>query len=51
MAMYSTLSRMEIDWNLVKIADYPTYRGYAAKLVFGVIVKYHSNLLFILNSV
>ena len=51
MAAGSTIVRMGIIWNLVKIADYPTYRGYAAKLASAVIVKYDSNLLSILNSV
>ena len=39
MAVDSTVVKMGIDWNLVKIADYPTYRGYAAKLTSAVIVK------------
>ena len=51
MAVDSTVVKMGIDWNSVKIADYPTYQCYAAKLTSAVIVKYYSNLLFILNSV
>ena len=51
MVVDSTVVKMGIDWNLVKIADYPTYRGYAAKLASAVIVKYNSNFLFIINSV
>jgi hypothetical protein len=47
MAVDSTVVRTGIDWNLVKIADYPTYRGYAAKLAFVAIFKYNSDLLFI----
>lgn len=51
MAVDSTVDRMGIDWNLVKIADYPIYRGYAARFASAAIVKYNSNLLFTIDSV
>jgi hypothetical protein len=35
----------------MKIADYPTCRGYAAKLASAAIVQHNLNLLFELNSI
>ena len=51
MAVDSTVDRMGIDWNLVKIAGYPIYRGYAAIFASAAILKYNSNLLFTINSI